>query len=583
MEPRFRQVGFVTTAAAAGEEPAAASPEAAGLSPGAFSPVMIPPPRAPAPALAPASESLEPSSPPPPSSSRLGAGSDLEDGGEDDDVDVSWARPPPPALLAFQQSNKRELTETKHKGAPTSVPQKPKTSKAERRAIQEAQRAAKAAAKEAGKSTATASMPKLPKTEKTSLKKDATQVKPPVASGKKTGECPPDRDIKQSVTQSGMQIDSVNRKVKAKRHSVVNQSEAQNTVELFRHLPQYAHGTQLSDLESKYFQSGLIHPSVYKVGLQYLSGDISGGNARCIAMLLAFREAINDYTTPAEKTLNRDLTAKISSYVSFLIECRPLSISMGNAIRFLKNRIANLPLALSESDAKASLQSDIDQFIKGKIIVADEVIVSHAIKKIRDDDVLLTYGSPSVVEMIFYHAHELGKKFRVVVVDSRPNLAGQGLLRRLVAKGISCTYTHLNAVSYIMHDVTRVFLGASSVLSNGTVYSRVGTASVAMVAHAFDVPVLVCCEAYKFHERVQLDSICSNELGDPDAISRVPGDKNLSHLKNWIDLSNLQLLNLKYDVTPTDYVSVLITEYGMLPPTSVPVILREYRREHIWI
>jgi translation initiation factor 2B subunit (eIF-2B alpha/beta/delta family) len=34
-----------------------------------------------------------------------------------------------------------------------------------------------------------------------------------------------------------------------------------------------------------------------------------------------------------------------------------------------------------------------------------------------------------------------------------------------------------------------------------------------MVAHASRVPVIVCCEAYKFHERVQLDSICSNELG----------------------------------------------------------------------
>ena len=254
-------------------------------------------------------------------------------------------------------------------------------------------------------------------------------------------------------------------------------------------------------------------PGTFQVGLQYLSGDISGGNDRCIAMLLAFREAINDYSTPAEKILSRDLTAKISSYVSFLIECRPLSISMGNAIRFLKNRITKLPLALSESEAKASLQSDIDHFINEKIIVAGKVIVSHAVTKIRDDDVLLTYGSPSVVEMIFDHAHELGKKFRVVVVDSRPNLEGQGLLRRLVAKGISCTYTHINAVSYIMHEVTRVFLGASSVLSNGTVYSRVGTSSVAMVAHAFGVPVLMCCEAYKFHERVQLDSICFNELG----------------------------------------------------------------------
>ncbi|XP_062204338.1 probable translation initiation factor eIF-2B subunit delta isoform X2 [Phragmites australis] len=594
-EPRFRQVGFVTSA-----EPAAApapsahapssSPPAAHLSPGPLSPVMIPPPRIPdhLPVPAPASESIMPSSPPPASSSRLDASSDLED----DDVDVSWARPPPPALL---EPNKRDLTETKNEGAPTSVPQKSKLSKAERRAIQEAQRAAKAAAKDAvkiaglsGKSTAMASgasttMSKQPKTAKTSLRNDVTQVNPPIASDKKTGQHPRDKDRKKDAPHPRMQFDDVHRVENTKRHSVVNKSETQNRIEMFGHLPQYAHGTQLPDLKSKFFLLDAMHPSVYKVGLQYLSGDISGDNARCIAMLLSFKEAINDYSTPAEKTLDRDLPAKISSYVSFLVECRPLSISMGNAIRFLKNRIAKLPLTLSESEAKASLQSDIDGFINGKIIVADKVIVSHAITKIRDDDVLLTYGSPSVVEMIFDHAHELGKKFRVAVVDSRPNLEGQRLLRRLVAKGISCTYTHINAVSYIMHEVTRVFVGASSVLSNGTIYSRVGTASVAMVAHAFQVPVLVCCEAYKFHERVQLDSICFNELGDPDAISRVPGGDNLSHLKNWVDIKNLQVLNLKYDITPSDYVSMLITEYGMLPPTSVPVVLREYRREHIWI
>lgn len=251
----------------------------------------------------------------------------------------------------------------------------------------------------------------------------------------------------------------------------------------------------------------------FQVGLQYLTGDIYGGNARCTAMLLAFKEAIKDYSTPPEKTINRDLTTKINGFVSFLIGCRPLSISMGNAIRFVKARIIKLPLTITDSEAKASLSSDIDRFINEKIIVADKVIVEHAVTKIRDGDVLLTYGSSSVVEMVILYAHELGKDFRVVVVDSHPRLEGQALLRRLVQKGLNCTYTHITAVSYIMHEVTKVFLGAASVFSNGTVYSRVGTACVAMVAHAFRVPVLVCCESYKFQERVLLDSICTNELG----------------------------------------------------------------------
>jgi translation initiation factor eIF-2B subunit delta len=52
--------------------------------------------------------------------------------------------------------------------------------------------------------------------------------------------------------------------------------------------------------------------------------------------------------------------------------------------------------------------------------------------------------------------------------------------------------------------VTKVILGAAAVLSNGTVVSRAGSASVAMVAAAAGRPVMVCCETLKFHERVQV-------------------------------------------------------------------------------
>ncbi|KAL3636514.1 hypothetical protein CASFOL_018813 [Castilleja foliolosa] len=474
----------------------------------------------------------------------------------------------------------------KEKRAAGEKPLKEKTTKAERRAIQEAQRAAKAAAKGEGSKTFVAagvnSMNMAKPVKPVPQKKDSASV---AASEKKGGDRQPDKDRKKDVhvPHPRMQFDDENRVVKAKKRSVVKQTEVRNRVELFRHLPQYEHGTRLSDLESKFFQLDSVHPAVYKIGLRYLSGDISGGNARCIAMLQAFQESIKDYCTPPEKSLVRDLTTKINGFVSFLIEFRPLSISMGNAIRFLKARINNLSLNLSEAEAKTSLISDIDRFISEKIILADKVIVKHAVTKIRDSDVLLTYGSSSAVEMILIHAHELGKKFRVVIVDSRPKLEGQKLVRRLVGKGISCTYTHINAVSYVMHEVTRVFLGASSVLSNGTVYSRVGTACIAMVAHQFRVPVLVCCEAYKFHERVQLDSICSNELGDPNVVARVSGRKEINYLDGWANSETLHPLNLIYDTTPSDYISMIITDYGMIPPTSVPVIVREYNREHLWI
>ena len=58
-----------------------------------------------------------------------------------------------------------------------------------------------------------------------------------------------------------------------------------------------------------------------------------------------------------------------------------------------------------------------------------------------------------------------------------------------------------------------MIVGAHSLLANGYVMSRIGTSQVALVARSFNIPVLVCCETYKFSDRVQTDSIVNNELG----------------------------------------------------------------------
>lgn len=46
-----------------------------------------------------------------------------------------------------------------------------------------------------------------------------------------------------------------------------------------------------------------------------------------------------------------------------------------------------------------------------------------------------------------------GRAFRVIVVDSRPRLEGRETLRRLVRKGIHCTYVMINAISYVLPEV----------------------------------------------------------------------------------------------------------------------------------
>ncbi|XP_062323033.1 translation initiation factor eIF-2B subunit delta isoform X2 [Osmerus eperlanus] len=341
-------------------------------------------------------------------------------------------------------------------------------------------------------------------------------------------------------------------------------------VSLFSHLHQYSKKAPLTQQIS--IPSTVIHPSVVRLGLQYSQGIVAGSNARSVALLHAFKQVIRDYNTPPNEELSRDLVNKLKPYISFLNQCRPLSASMGNAIKYIKKEISNIPSQCKEEEAKNKLQTCIDSYINEKITLAAEAIYEYAIEKISDGDVILVYGCSSLVNHILCEASEKSRKFRVIVVDSRPRLEGREALRRLVQRGIRCTYVLISALSYILPEVSKVFLGAHALLANGYVMSRVGTSQVALVAKAFNVPVLVCCETYKFCERVQTDSFVSNELGDPDDL--MVTRKGKTQLEHWQEVPSLGLLNLVYDVTPPDFVDLVITELGMIPCTSVPVVLR---------
>ena len=285
--------------------------------------------------------------------------------------------------------------------------------------------------------------------------------------------------------------------------------------------------------------------------------------------------------------------------------------------------IASIDPSTPEANAKATLSEFIDSFIREKITVADQVIAGSAAQKVQDGDVIVTFAGSSIVKQTLLNAHKEGKKFRVSIIDSRPLFEGKNLARALANAGLDVQYSLMNGISHAIKDATKVFLGAHAMTSNGRLYSRVGTALVAMSAKeragGVEVPVIVCCETVKFTDRVALDSIVVNEIADADemvttqppqqvtglpdpiaaaaaaaAISTDPKKGNkaapssnaspmepnpalknaTSPLKDWKDTRNLQLLNIMYDVTPAEYVDMVVTEMGSLPPSAVPIVHR---------
>jgi translation initiation factor eIF-2B subunit delta len=308
-----------------------------------------------------------------------------------------------------------------------------------------------------------------------------------------------------------------------------------------------------------------LHPAVLETGRAYAMSSILGANARCRAMLLALRDAIGDYIPPVDGDLRNHVNNQVlkPSFTYWTQECRPHSVSMGNAFTFVKSAVvAALDRDMAWEDCRLVLQESIDAYIQERINYADLAIASVAFEMISNGDVILTYAKSEAIQVVLLEAHKMKtKKFRVIVVDAKPLFEGKVLLRALREAGLDCTYILLNALSYVMKDVTKVLLGAKGLLNDGSVYGRVGTACVAMVAK--DIPVLVCAETYKISNRVQLEAFTNNEQGNPqDVVEGELGD-------------NLRVINLLYDLTPAASISGIITEMGILPPTSVAVLLRE--------
>ena len=213
-----------------------------------------------------------------------------------------------------------------------------------------------------------------------------------------------------------------------------------------------------------------IHPSVLRLALQYADFKIVGANARCVAMLEAFKDVrsypetmgtdradpllpqvISSYVVPPGKALTRHLPTYLSPQITHLVRARPMAISMGNAIRYLKWEIQHIPLDMPDDDvrppswlvveafshpaflcqARDLLCERIDHFIRDRITLAGKVIEELAISKIKNGDTVLTFARSSLVEGVLKAAKDQGKDFTVVIVDARPMHEGESDLEHL--------------------------------------------------------------------------------------------------------------------------------------------------------
>lgn len=156
-------------------------------------------------------------------------------------------------------------------------------------------------------------------------------------------------------------------------------------------------------------------------------------------------------------------------------------------------------------------------------------------------------------------AHEAGKKIQVYADETRPWLQGARLTAwELIKDGIPTTLITDNMAGFFMNrgEITCCVVGADRIAANGDTANKIGTYSVAVLAHENNIPFYVAAPIST------LDLSLSD--GSKIPIEERPSSE-VTHIKGiGIAPEGVRVRNPAFDVTPARYITGIITENGIV-------------------
>lgn len=277
----------------------------------------------------------------------------------------------------------------------------------------------------------------------------------------------------------------------------------------------------------------------------------------------AAAEALRDHALSVKDRDSAAFRQEMERAAAELVATRPTAVSLPNAVHFV---MAGLDAARTVDEAQEGVVKRAEQFIQSSQH-AVEKIAEFGARHIRDGDVILTHCNSEVALGCIIEAHRQGKEIEVFATEVRPRNQGHITIRTLNDAGIKTNFIVDSAVRTFIHDVDLVIVGADAVTVTGAVVNKIGTAQVAHTAVEARVNVIVAAETYKFAPRTILGELIRIEERPPGEVLADEIAKTLPHVT---------VRNPAFDVTPAEYIDLIVTEQGAIPPQMAYVIIREY-------
>lgn len=281
------------------------------------------------------------------------------------------------------------------------------------------------------------------------------------------------------------------------------------------------------------------------------------------------RYAIMALQNVAEESKAKDKDAFTDELIAAskrLLSTRPTAVSLANSVRYLMHKVSSARQQGADLEKLRSVAIAAAKDFVRESNLAVERIGEIGSRRIRSGDVLMTHCQSNAVTAVMKKAWKDGKKFSVYVTETRPRFQGRKTATLLAREGIPVTVIVDSAARYFMNDVDKVIVGADAITANGALVNKIGTAAIASLAHESRTQFIVASETYKFSPETAIGELVTIE--ERDATEILPK----SFLQKFPKVS---VRNPSFDVTPPEYIDLIVTERGVIPPQGAIMMIHE--------
>lgn len=293
--------------------------------------------------------------------------------------------------------------------------------------------------------------------------------------------------------------------------------------------------------------------------------------------------------------------------IEYLATSRPTAVNLFWALERMRSVVTDFSDANSSDHNPSELNSPEQNTLRDRLVLEaqrihdeDRVmcrrIGEHGAQLLQDCECVITHCNAGGLATSMwgtalapiYHLHAQGKRLRVYADETRPLFQGARLTAwELNQAGVPVTVCTDSMAGSLMRsgEIQAVIVGADRIAANGDVANKIGTYSLAVLAHYHRIPFYVAAPTNTFDpalahgDLIPIEQRDSTEVTGPFNFGRLAHTASSPSSSERVVPEAVPVTNPAFDVTPASLVTAIVTQLGIITSPSRAAIAAHLANE----